>query len=315
MSLQPFHPGEVAVQQRLGVAQKMVSVGARVIRNHMPEEHKSFFQSMRMMFIGASDAQGAVWASALSGPEGFVRTPDSRTLRMQACLAKGDALGAQISAGSRVGLLGMALENRRRNRVNGTVAWRTQDAIEVRVDQSFGNCPKYIQTRSWSPNPNFDPQPSSKTFVKLSKAQQNWIQRAHTFYIASRFDDGEDLANRGVDVSHRGGKPGFVRIDHGAGLTFPDFSGNFMFNTLGNLQSDNRCGLLFIDDALGSMLQLTGTAKVTWDGPDVEAFSGAQRLVHFQLIAGRQIDRALPYVWQTDEFSPFIESTATWRSA
>jgi hypothetical protein len=66
----------------------------------------------------------------------------------------------------------------------------------------------------------------------------------------------------GVDVSHRGGKPGFVRLDDDCTLIVPDFSGNCQFNTFGNLELNPRAGMLFVDFDRGNLLYLTGTAEV-----------------------------------------------------
>ena len=62
----------------------------------------------------------------------------------------------------------------------------------------------------------------------------------------------------GADISHRGGRPGFVRVD-GDVLTIPDFRGNRYFNTLGNLIAEPRASLLFVDFETGDLLQLQGS--------------------------------------------------------
>jgi hypothetical protein len=91
-----------------------------------------------------------------------------------------------------------------------------------------------------------------------------------------------------VDVSHRGGKPGFVRVDIDGGrgvLTIPDFRGNFMFNTLGNLAADPRAGLLLVGFEHGGTLQLSGRARIEWDQSAVAAYEGAERLVELTVDA------------------------------
>src|SRR3546814_14766932 len=75
---------------------------------------------------------------------------------------------------------------------------------------------------------------------------------------------GSGLREQGADVSHRGGRPGFVRVTEDDGrsvLTIPDFSGNQFFNTLGNIAINPRAGLLFVDFATGDLLTLTGRSE------------------------------------------------------
>ncbi len=90
-------------------------------------------------------------------------------------------------------------------------------------------------------------------------------------------------ATNGVDVAHRGGKPGFVNVDGNKTLIIPDFSGNKHFNSFGNLELNPRAGLLFVDFNQGDLLYLTGEAKVIWDGAEINRYAGAERLLVFHL--------------------------------
>jgi hypothetical protein len=116
------------------------------------------------------------------------------------------------------------------------------------------------------------------------------VREADTFFIAT-------ASEGGADVSHRGGPRGFVRVTEEAGatvLTFPDYRGNFFFNTLGNLHANPRAGLTLVDFATADVLMLTGTTDVIWNGPELAAFAGAQRLVRFAVVHGVLLPRALP---------------------
>jgi predicted pyridoxine 5'-phosphate oxidase superfamily flavin-nucleotide-binding protein len=116
----------------------------------------------------------------------------------------------------------------------------------------------------------------------------------------------------GVDVSHRGGKPGFVRIDDATTLTIPDFSGNNHFNTFGNLEMNPQAGLLFPDFQRGDLLHLTGTATVIWEGEEIRRFAGAERLLRFHLRQGFRVAGSLPIRWSEPEYSPFLEPLGAW---
>jgi uncharacterized protein len=172
------------------------------------------------------------------------------------------------------------------------VASRGPGALVVDVRQSFGNCPKYITQREPSWSGVTAPSGVERFGAALPAAAIAQIAAADTFFIATATP--ADVAGGGVDVSHRGGPPGFVRVDGQGRLTVPDYLGNSFFNTFGNLALEPRAGLLFADFAQGDMLLLTGRAEVLWDAPALPSLPGAQRLLRFELEAGLLARAALP---------------------
>ena len=310
----PFHAGEVAMQERAGVRERLLEIGPRAIREHMPQQHREFFRRLPTLLVGSLDAQQRPWASILVGQPGFISDPDERRLRVAAMPGCGDPLREHLCVGAALGMLGIEPQTRRRNRVNGHVIEMRPDGFELRVDQSFGNCPQYIQAREpqWlmndagaSANPL---RPSQREGALLGAAAQALVRRCDTLFIAS-------AAAGGVDVSHRGGKPGFVRVDDrpaGSVLTVPDFRGNFFFNTLGNIAAHPHAGLLFVDYASGDVLQLSGAAEIVWDGAELRSFAGAQRLVRIRVECGVWLPQALPLRWSAPEPAPQLASTGAW---
>ena len=137
------------------------------------------------------------------------------------------------------------------------------------------------------------------------------IAGSDTLFIASQFSEGDDDWSHGVDVSHRGGKPGFVIVAHESLLLFPDYAGNCMFSTLGNIQVDSRCGLLFIDFDTGNALQLTGEAEILWEPEHVCRFPGAERVVSFQVEEKIHVEHALPVTWRFQGFHAVFEKLET----
>lgn len=313
MSAAPFHEGEVALQERAGSRAKLAEIGPRVIRDHMPDQHREFFAQLPFVVAGSVDANGQPWASVMAGPPGFVTSPDPRRLVVRARPLAHDPLAANLAEGMPIGLLGIEPHTRRRNRLNGWVRRMAEHGFEVDVGQSFGNCPKYIQAR----RPEFTGevrQPgAAQVLPALDGPACALIAGADTFYIATAHPQAghRDTPSFGVDVSHRGGKPGFVRVQDD-GLTVPDFIGNAFFNTLGNLSLNARCGLLFIDYESGDLLQVAARGEVLHDGPEVRAFQGAQRLMRFHVASVRRLPGALPLRWGAAELSPVLEATGSW---
>lgn len=307
----PFHRGEQAIQRRLGVGEKLARMGQRLIRDHMLNQHRSFFERLPFVFYGAVDEHGQPWAAMLNGAAGFIATPDDRTLSIAAQPLAGDPVFSALRTGSDVGLLGLEFDTRRRNRANGRVIETGEQGFMLAVRQSFGNCPKYIQSRSFSIL-NSSSESVTASSDRLSADQQRLVEKADTFFITTQFADSGEQASDGVDVSHRGGKLGFVKVENATTLTWPDFVGNSFFNTLGNLTLNPRSGLLFLDFERGDLLHLTGTAEIIWDGAAISNFEGAQRLVRFQAASVIHAVNASPLTWSFNDLSPFLEPTGCW---
>ena len=308
----PFHLGEQRAQERAGVRAQMEKVGAVVLRDYMPEQHRAFFPLLPTLFVGAEDAAGHLWASVLWGEAGFISSPSPVALRVDAHPSADDPLAASVHPGAALGLLGLQFETRRRNRANGVVSSIDARGFGFALTQSFGNCAKYIQTRAQVADASAEePMPPVVGTGPLPDAAVALIRQSDTFFIASAAGPGNGPAH-GADVSHRGGRPGFVHADAVGRLAWPDFQGNNFFNTIGNLDADGRAGLLFIDFTNGDLLHLSGRAETDWDGPDIAQLQGARRVNRFQ--AERHVfrRRALPLRWVLQEQSPHLDKTGVW---
>lgn len=293
-----FHEGELALQRRAGSYARLADAAPRVIRDHMPEQHREFFTLLPFLLAGSLDAEGQPWASVLAGPPGFVVSPDPRQLRIGVLPLPHDPLHANLRAGAQLGLLGIQPHTRRRNRMNGTVTAVDDGGFTVQVGQSFGNCPKYIQAREPHHMPGAQGIPQAEHMEQLDDAAVAMVRQADTFFIATahpQAGQGSEAA-WGVDVSHRGGPAGFVQVQQGQ-LVVPDFVGNGFFNTLGNLQLHPRCGLLFMDFSSGDLLYVAAQASLEWDGPAVQAIEGAQRLLRLAPLRALRLRGALPLRW------------------
>lgn len=299
----PFHPGEQTIQARLGVREQLEAVGIRVIRNHMPEQHREFFAQLPCLLVGSLDEDGQPQASVLWGKPGFARSPEPTLLRVNARPEADDPLSANLHSDARLGLLGLELPTRRRNRMNGPLVEADGDGFTVAVQQSFGNCPKYIQARDWRWETR--PAGSLEQGIGLDPRWLELVRRSDTLFIASQHLDPH---SGGVDISHRGGAPGFVHLGEDGRLWLPDYSGNLMFNTLGNLLLEPRCGLLWVDFTTGDLLQVEAHATIHWPGESLglPTLPGAERLI--ALRPGRWCLRRgrLPLAFDSAQPSPFL---------
>lgn len=291
-----FHKGELAVQAQAGV-QEMASRVGKSIRSVIPLAAQEFLSSQPFAVLSSIDQQGRVWASILAGQPGFMRTLDERTVQIQAMPANGDPLTENILVHAEIGMIVIEFATRRRMRMNGT-AKINNNSIHIHTEQVYSNCPKYIQARTWQSQTELNIKTSIQHSAEFSDQHQSWIQQADTFFIASRHKDG------GADASHRGGNPGFIQVLDKNTLRFPDYTGNTMFQTLGNISVNPNCGLLFIDFQRGATLQMTGTAKIIWDRNELAEFTDAERAVEFRASEIIEIIGAIPLHWEFVSYSP-----------
>jgi predicted pyridoxine 5'-phosphate oxidase superfamily flavin-nucleotide-binding protein len=292
-----WHEGEVALQRELGVDERMAEIGPKVIRDFMPEQHRAFFRQLPFVVMGAVDGDGDAWATLRAGSPGFLSSPDSRSLHVALPREVDDPADQGMEDGDAVGLLGIELHTRRRNRLNGTIRRTGNGAFDVMVGESFGNCPRYIVLRDaeFARHPGVQSPVPARHMQHLDEHARAIIAEADTFFVAT-YVDGEDGARR-VDVSHRGGRPGFVHVSADGVLTIPDYAGNMFFNTLGNIVANPKAGLVFPGFASGDRLQLTGDAEVVLNSSEIEEFEGAERL--WRVTPRRVVYRpeALPLRW------------------
>jgi len=245
----PFHVEERALQERMGVREQARQRGAMSIRPFMPDQHQRFFEALPLAFVATLDDAGDPQADVLVGRAGMLRavTP---TLLVVYGTPREHALRS-LRPGAPLGLLGIDFTNGRRNRANGLVERHEGEGVGLRVTHSFGNCPRHIHVRRFNPvGPTTTAAIDPRTLVET----------AATFFIASRSAELDPSRGGGVDISHRGGAPGFVRWVDDDTVVFDDVPGNNFFNTLGNIASDPRVSLLFVDFDCGRQLRIAGDA-------------------------------------------------------
>ncbi|MET0656776.1 MAG: pyridoxamine 5'-phosphate oxidase family protein [Steroidobacteraceae bacterium] len=307
MDAQDFHEGEQRIRARAQLDAYTLAA-SRYYRPYMPEQHRELFERLPFIVVGALDAQGQPWATLLEGPPGFIRATDEYHLRLHARVPDVDPLSASLRAGSPIGLLGIEPRTRRRNRANGVIEEATPSFIDVHVLQSFGNCPKYIQARTVEYVAGRRLVPQVRRIAADDDAFKAIISQADTFFIASAHPRAVygTQPQYGVDVSHRGGRAGFVQLHDGV-LSVDDYSGNNFFNTLGNLELLPRAGLLFIDMAAGALLHLAVRADIEWLAGSRPGRNGTNRVLRFHVDDAWYVEQRSALEWGAAELSPFLQ--------
>ncbi|MEM7258098.1 MAG: pyridoxamine 5'-phosphate oxidase family protein [Pseudomonadota bacterium] len=291
----PFHDGEVEAQQRVGIDGLAERVGS-FIRDHMPQQHRTFFSSLPFVVVAAQDERQRPWVTIIEGLDGFITTDAPHNLSLRTTVHLSDPLATAFDQGTDVGMLGIELDTRRRNRMNGNLR-KTATGYDITVGQSFGNCPQYINKRHWHRVGVKPGAPIRST--ALNKKQTALIRASDTMFIGSGHREKQPSLASGYDASHRGGAPGFVEVINDSQLRIPDYAGNNFFNTIGNILKNPSVALLFVDFKSGGLLHLSGTATINWNLPNPHK-TGAMRSIEFKILQVIERPAALSLRWRSE---------------
>ncbi len=306
MPVESFHEGEIAVQERAGERE----IGRRRASNISPRivpGARPFLAQQRLIAVATAGDDGHVWASVWCGAAGFVRSEDGERVSISRSLmttSDDDPVQGRLAVGRDVGLLAIELTTRRRLRVNGQVDRISPDEIDVRVQESVPNCPKYIQRRQVR---DLDASPAvprrTESGREIDDERRAAIARADTVFVGSLHP------SHGTDVSHRGGDRGFIRVMDARTLRVPDYPGNSMFLTLGNFEVDPRASLAVVDFDRFRVVSFSGSAVLQFIGEQpAQPTGGTGRYWDFFVREWIEFDLPPAMRWEWIESSPFNPS-------
>ena len=303
MNDEPYHPGEIAMQEGAGERDIARRHGA-IISPTIVSGALPFLARQRLLAASLAGDEGDLWTSVWCGRPGFVQSADGRRViiaRSSMTVSADDPTLRRVAVGRDVGLLAIEFASRRRLRINGTIERISVNEVAILVRESVPNCPKYIQRR----HPYDDPETllnrrPTEEGRAVDTSLRALIERADTAFVGSLHPD------RGVDASHRGGTPGFIKIVNPTTLRVPDYRGNSMFLTLGNYAVDDRASLAVVDFDGARVVSFSGSARVGFgvDDPD-QPTGGTGRYWEFAVREWVRFDLPSGLRWEFLDASPF----------
>ena len=309
-----WHTGEKLLHEKLGEAAELEDFGRHYIETRLSEFHRAFLAHLPFIVLGLVDDEGRPWATIRTGKPGFLSSPAPQTLIMDFAPSPQGPAEAGLKDGRPLGLIGIDFSSRARIRVNGLLGSQDKKGWRLNVNQSYGNCPKYIQKREYLPE-FYELYEGPAEAVSLDdELVRELIGRADTFFVTSWAEvEGQPQA----DVSHRGGRPGFVAIGPSGDLIIPDLAGNHFFQTFGNFMLNPLAGLMFIDFESGNLLQVSGRAKVDSEAARPFDFKGAERIwtVRPERMYYRRQATTLRWHLTKKAWSPNTLRTGSWSSS
>jgi uncharacterized protein len=301
--MSPFHEGELEVQSLAGESQ-MAERNGVLIADRIIGGARPFLQQQSMVAFASQDRANNLWSSIVFGRPGFIRSEDGYAMDFdlsQVAVRGKDPLWANIDLNPAAGLLAIDLATRRRIRINGLLSRPRENSLRLSVQEAYPNCPKYITRRQLKTvSTELTESLPDTTGATLGPDQQGTLTRADVLFVATAHP------TRGADASHRGGAPGFLEVLDDRTLRIPDYSGNSMFNTHGNLRVNARAGIIVPDFERGRTLQLTGTAETLWKQDDLaDRTGGTHRFLSFHI--AQWLELPLPAGVKTEfvDYSPY----------
>ena len=297
----PFHSGELAIQEQLQEQSTAILNGRLYEDQVMMAAHK-FLSQQSYLIISTAHSEVDLPVSIVFGEPGFVSVEENgKHLHISLAAHKNmtsDPVLSSLKENLKVGILAIELSTRRRLRINGLIQELTPKSFKVIVEESYPNCPKYIQKRALAASAPraLTPQQDSQG-TELTPWITELIQKTDTFFVSSFNPNGH------ADASHRGGPPGFIQILDNGELRIPDYPGNSLYNTFGNFHVNPNAGFLIWDFEASALLHMRG--RITLDLKN-EALEGQQRWWNFQPTHWQYQTLEIPFAMTFTEFSPFL---------
>lgn len=287
-----YHEGELEAQRRAGTTRDAEAMAAG-LHSALTPGVRRFLAERSYAFVAVEDPDGRPWISLAEAERGLFSCTAENELALVPEPRNADPVLDALRAPGRIAVLALDLATRRRLRVNGRSVPAGSGRAIVTPTEVFGNCPKYIARRAVIGARRVKPKPREvASFADLAES----VRAADCVAFATTH------ASRGLDASHRGGPPGFLRMREDGAIEWDDYAGNGMFQSNGNLLADPRSALALPDFETGSLVLLTGQATVSWGSPRSTTFRPTHAL---------RIEGAIRHVFSPPEPSPFLPDSCT----
>lgn len=339
-----WHPGEAELQKLLRVPPTTNPTSAGLPKNYAYRVVQS-----PLVAFGALDAEGRPWVTVWGGEAGFAQPVGHGVLSansladarhdpvLQALFGLPDGLGnrtgeyqitrEELEGGRGKLMAGLSIDLAMRDRVKlagrlvagrvgggmgaggqGGVRSESDADSVVRVqmamlvEESLGNCPKYLNKKTIRPCVPSPRLVSENT--PLPREALELLNKADLFFLSST--NGE-----GMDVNHRGGPPGFIRLvsnksdEDGVNLCYPEYSGNRFYQTLGNMHIRPLVGMVVPDFETGDVLYLTGETKILMGAAANRVLTHTKLAIRVHVTAARFVQSSLPFRGDVVDYSPY----------
>lgn len=296
----PFHQGELDVQKSVG-EQAIASRLSKLIQNLIPPRALDFIRLQSVIWIGIEGQDGFLWAFPLFGSPGFIN-PDNKKqveINLEGNFSIPDEWRATLQKGKALGCLVIDFSTRRRVRINGIIQKVSDNNLQIDIQESYPNCPKYIRKREIRGKSEFCEVTFESSGIELNEQTKSIIDGSDTAFVAS-------LALNRADISHRGGESGFIKHHFPNKILVPDYKGNSMFNTLGNFKANPQGGMVIVDFTLGYYLHLSGKINIIFDKePSILNTGGTNRFWELEIHKWYLFQFKNSFKWNDLDFSPY----------
>ncbi|TQN69128.1 hypothetical protein CSHISOI_06335 [Colletotrichum shisoi] len=320
-----FHAGELALHNLLKVPRQSNPTAAG-----LPPSYGARIAASPLLAFGTLDRHNRPWTTLWGGEAGGVARPiaeDVLSVRSRVDVVDDPVLsalwdvdeepgegvkdgevvqpGLRGDGGRLVAGLGIDLRTRDRVKFAGRLVAGAVNGgevqVAVKVEESLGNCPKYLNKKDVEARASIE-KGRVERGLPLDEGALGLVERADMVFLTSGHEES-------MDTNHRGGPRGFVRVARndvgGVEIVYPEFSGNRLYQTLGNLKVNPLIGIAIPDFETSDVLYLTGSASILF-GRDAAAHLPHTKLaVKITVAAAVFVESGLPFVGTPLEASPY----------
>ncbi|KAK5987898.1 hypothetical protein PT974_12034 [Cladobotryum mycophilum] len=297
--LDQWHEGEVAMHRAL-----KAPLGMNPTSPGLPRSYGMRAMYSQLIAVGTLDGQSRPWTSVWGGERGSARPVAEDVLALTTRVDKRydpvyrafweeKGQGEEVTR-DRVKLMGRM--------VAGAEVTSEEEMIQVafHVQESLGNCPKYINKKDIEAVI-----PQARLIsegLRLPDEAVELIGKADMFFLSS--SNGKTM-----DTNHRGGPQGLVRVmrndGEGLELVYPEYSGNRLYQSLGNLRVNPLIGICIPDYDTGDAVYVTGTATILVGEEASSLLFHSNLAVKITASASKFVKSSLPFRGPSQERSPY----------
>ncbi|MEX0732193.1 MAG: 2Fe-2S iron-sulfur cluster-binding protein [Aquisalimonadaceae bacterium] len=272
------------LQLRVGARSQIESSGAHAIRTAIDPDTELLLLRQTVVFITALDADGYPRCMQLTGKPGFLCSNSSDGVAIDWAMTDTTVDQLQLQTGTPLALLFLDSPSGTVVRFNGWATDASTKRAELRITQLFSKAARYAHRRdNRQTRPATQPPVRDDAQSALTPSMIAFLETVDTLIVASRHPEPEKKDTHGLDLSHRGGLPGFALATTLSTITWPEFEGSNYFSTLGNLMLDPRCALLALSADGARALHIRGKAEILWNNGELETRTGTGRGVQLRV--------------------------------
>ena len=249
-----FHKGEQHIQEVMSVTNQANTLSS-MIQNSIPNIASKFLEALRFCVVSLNISANNLFTCVIYNQDSFIEVLDNKTITVDLKYSSHIPEIFFQEKNLNIGMIGLDFSSAKRIRINGT-AKICDDKIIININEIYSNCPKYIKRRVLKSNYELLGKQRIHSQDKIDNELTKIISKSDEFFLSSSHKE------KGLDVSYKGGEKGFITVLNSNQLQFDDLPGNNLYNSLGNIHTNEYINMFFIDYKNHNTYNIRGKATI-----------------------------------------------------